>query len=81
VVASPGVKSPALLAHELAEARRLLGERPESGQRFEQRGGVWIYRLLLPKTKRHLYYEIDAVAGEVIVHVVWGAPRGTPPEL
>lgn len=40
--------------------------------------GVW--RLLMPKTRHHVYYEIETT-GDVLVLLVWNAQAGTEPRV
>ncbi len=36
---------------------------------------------IMPKTRTCLYYTADIEAGVILVHAVWGAPRGEGPKL
>lgn len=45
------------------------------------RQGVSVLRVLLPKTKNHVYYEIDRENGVAMVLAVWGAPKQRGPKL
>jgi hypothetical protein len=38
-------------------------------------------RLLLEKTKCHVYSEVDAPNQEIRILMIWGAPRGEEPKL
>ncbi len=38
-------------------------------------------RVLMPRTRNHVYFEFDEAQGVVIVHALWGAPRGRGPKL
>ena len=40
-----------------------------------------VRRLLLPKSRYHLYYEYDADSKELTVLALWGAVRGRRPPL
>ena len=70
-----------LFARELAEAVLLLGNIPTLGTRYLTRSGRELRRLLLPKTKNHVYFEADLEQQLVTIHAVWGAPRGRGPIL
>ncbi len=70
-----------LFARELAEARALLAATPEVGSPYIERQGVLVRRVLLPRTQRHVYYEVNPKRGEVMILAVWGAPRGRCPRL
>lgn len=64
----------------MAEARRLLARSPDLGTPYVERDGVLVRRVLLRKTRHHVYYEIDRSKGLVMILAVWGTPkRGTPP--
>jgi hypothetical protein len=62
-------------------ARRALGDaKRKKRQRVEQRGGdVWVHRLLMAKTRNHVYYAIEET--EIVVLAIWGAPTGRGPKL
>ena len=70
-----------LFARELAEARRLLEASPEIGTPFLARHPNIVRRVLLPKTKNHVYYIFDRIENIVIIVAVWGAPKGRGPKL
>jgi plasmid stabilization system protein ParE len=70
-----------LFAREMAEARALLVSTPDAGAPFTERQGVVVRRLLLPRTRYHLYYEVNRESEAVMVLAVWGAPRGGAPKL
>jgi hypothetical protein len=42
--------------------------------------GMLIRRVLLEKTRQWLYYSVESDS-QIIVHTVWGAQRGSEPEL
>jgi hypothetical protein len=54
---------------------------PEMGPPYVERQGVVVRRVLLPKTRNHIYYEIDRENGVVMILAVWGAPKGRAPKL
>ncbi len=70
-----------LFARELSEARNLLAETPEVGAPYQRRRGVMVRRVLLPKTRNHVYYEIDRTLNVVMILAVWGAPKEHGPKL
>lgn len=43
--------------------------------------GKTIRKVLLRKTKQHIYYSIDDVSDTVVIRTIWGARRGRPPKL
>ena len=38
-------------------------------------------KVLMPKTRHHLYYVADFDEDVIIIHAVWGAPRESGPTL
>jgi len=70
-----------LFARELADAKELIRKSPLVGTMYTVLDGLPVRRVLLPKTRTHLYYSIDADKGIVMVLAVWGAPKGRGPFL
>ncbi len=70
-----------LFLAELEAAERHLCSAPISGQVYGHRKGRLIRRWLLEKTEYHVYFSVDAAAGVVVLHSVWGARRGRGPNL
>ncbi len=70
-----------LFADELAEARSLLATTPELGSPYVERQGVLVRRVLLLRSRNHVYYEIDRALGVVMIVAVWGAPKSEGPKL
>jgi plasmid stabilization system protein ParE len=70
-----------LFARELDGALRQIGEAPEIGPPYVERQGTVVRRVLLPRTKNHVYYEIDGDEGVVMILAVWGAPKKRGPKL
>jgi plasmid stabilization system protein ParE len=70
-----------LFARELDAACALIAESPELGAPYVKCHGTVVRRVLLPKTKSHVYYEIDRENDVAMVVAVWGAPRGRGPKL
>jgi hypothetical protein len=70
-----------LFARELAEARAQITGAPAAGSIYSTRSGKLYRRVLLPKTKNHVYFEVDETRNMVIVHAIWGAPRNRGPKL
>jgi hypothetical protein len=50
-------------------------------QKYAARRGRIIWRLLMPKTRNHVYYRVNEAAGDVEVLVVWNAVAGATHEL
>lgn len=75
-------KAPGLFVQELAAVvSKLRDGADEERQQFAARGGRIIWRILMPKTRNHVYYRIDEGAGLVDVLLVWNAVSGRQPEL
>ena len=71
--------APNLFEEELAEASTRLATQPEIGMAFSRPRAPKTRRLLLRRTRYHVYYEHDDEG--VLVHAVWGAVRGRPPRV
>lgn len=74
-------ESPNLFARELDRARRLLTATPEIGAPYVARDGVLVRRLLLRRTRNHVYYTVDRAAGIIMIIAVWGTPKRKPPSF
>lgn len=71
--------APDLFAHELERALGELAEAPTLGSTSEDPRLRDVRRLLLPRTRYHVYYR---VAGDTMaVLAVWHAQRGSGPRL
>ena len=74
-------KAPGLFAGELAEGCRLIATMPTLGATYETKSGSVVRRVLMPKTRTHVYFNVDEERDVVIVLAVWGAPRRRGPRL
>lgn len=75
-------KAPQLFVEELANlVHRLRTGADQERQRFAARGGRIIWRILMPRTRHHLYYRVDDTAREVEVLFVWNAIAGAAPSI
>jgi plasmid stabilization system protein ParE len=70
-----------LFAEELEEACLKILSAPLTVRPYVERRGQVIRRWLMVRTQRHVYYHVDEEAGVVTVLRIWGARRGTGPEL
>lgn len=70
-----------LFARELSEAVDLIAGAPSAGAKYTTRSGRPFRRMLMPKTRNHVYFEVDEARDLVVVHAIWGAPRGRGPRL
>jgi hypothetical protein len=75
-------KSPGLFVLELAAVVSKLRDGADNErQQFAARGGHILWRILMPKTRTHVYYRIDEKADVVDVLLVWNAIGGSKPDL
>ncbi len=73
--------APSLFLDELAAAETLLRTSPRVGRVYAvHRVGI-VRRLVLEKTRHHLYYRYRSDIDELVVLVVWGSPREQGPKL
>jgi plasmid stabilization system protein ParE len=70
-----------LFTEELRDTQRRLAEKPDLGLLFVHRGGVAVRRLLMERTRNHVYYEVDESEGVVMIVALWGAVKGSGPDL
>jgi hypothetical protein len=75
-------KAPRLFLEELADVVAKLRAGTDKGRHeYAVRRGRIIWRILMPKTKNHIYYRIDSAADEAEILLVWNAVGSTAPEL
>lgn len=70
-----------LFTEELAQAVKDLETIPQLGTRHPTARRPQLMRLLLEKTKCHVYFEVDTKQEEIRILMIWGAPRGEEPKL
>ena len=73
--------APDLFRQELEGAIDLLEQSPDSGRRYPGAGVPGLRRLLLPKTRYHVYYVHDSATALVLILAVWSAVRGRGPDF
>ena len=71
--------APDLFVDELGAAMRKLATTPRSGAPYESSDVRGMRRLLMPRTRYHVYYTIDEGPRLVRVHAVWHTSRGQGP--
>lgn len=75
-------KAPRLFVEELATVvAKLRHGADDERQQYAARGGRIIWRVLMPKTRNHVYYRLDEAAKEVEILLVWNAVAGTRPDF
>jgi plasmid stabilization system protein ParE len=71
--------APELFVDELAGAVGLLATAPEAGVPYRPRGAAGVRRLLLPKTRYHIYYRYDRENQVVGILAIRSCVGGRPP--
>ena len=70
-----------LFVTEFQETLRRLAVESAIGQRYRRARGKLIQRVLMPKTRCHVYYFHDLNRNIVEIHSIWGARRRRGPSL
>ncbi len=70
-----------LFVDELDELITLLEASPQVGAPYPAGAVGTMRRLLLPRTRHHVYYDVARDAGVVRIHAIWHAQRGGGPPL
>lgn len=73
--------APSLFSNELADALELLATNPAWGAPYAERGGVHVRRVLLRRSRYHVYFSYDGARDLVSVRAVWHCSRGSGPPL
>jgi plasmid stabilization system protein ParE len=68
-----------LFADELRAAIRKLGATPRIGARYDEPDFREMRRVLMPRTRYHVYYTVDDGSRLVRIHAVWHVSRGRGP--
>ncbi len=76
-----GPKAPDLLLEELLDAKEQLERFPEAGRSVRRRRFPGLRRVILRRTRYHLYYRYFAQDDEVWVVALWAAVRRRGPQL
>ena len=71
--------APDLFIDELGAAIRKLGATPRIGSRYDAPGLREMRRMLMPRTRHHVYYTVNEEARLVRIHAIWHAARGHEP--
>ncbi|MGH7283492.1 MAG: hypothetical protein ACRELY_18355 [Polyangiaceae bacterium] len=70
-----------LFIEEFEKALEQVNASPETGQSYRRARGKVIQRVLMKKTRCHLYYFHDRERDVIEIHSVWGARRSRGPKL
>ncbi len=73
--------APSLFTDELEWTFRYICRIPDAGVRWSTPRRPTLRRILMPRTKHHVYFVIDEVTNTIQVLSVWGAPRRREPKL
>ena len=73
-------KAPELFEEELVAVYGIILSEPALGQTYTISRGRRIQRMLMPRTKNHVYYHQKST-DVVRVVAIWGAVRGRGPKL
>lgn len=73
--------APVLVAVEFQTAIQQLTTLPESGRLHDRRRQVYVRKLLMPRSRYHLYYEVDLASRLVTILAVWHVSRRQGPKL
>ena len=71
--------APSLFERELHDGLQLIVRSPGVGMLYRERASH--RRLLLPKTRYHIYFRVDEAAGVIYIARVWHGQRGRGPTL
>jgi plasmid stabilization system protein ParE len=70
-----------LLLSELDDALQALLTLPDIGAPYQTRSGKVVLRILLPRSKHHVYFRREPEHDRIMVLSVWGAQRRRGPRL
>ena len=73
--------SPTLVMDEFERCVSLLESSPDAGARFHRSRVPGVRRLVMRRTKHHVYYLHDEPNAVVYILAVWGAPKAGYPVL
>ena len=73
--------APTLFDEEFGRVLELLRETPGAGASWPTARNPAIRRVLMTRTRSHVYFYLEERSGVVMVLAVWGAARGRGPRL
>lgn len=73
--------APDMFSRELEAAVRLLETSPLIGKPYPQGPVPEVRRLLIGRSRYHIYWEVDLTSTAVTILAVWYAGRGSGPRL
>jgi plasmid stabilization system protein ParE len=73
--------APNLFIDELETTFRFLCSERGAGVRWPTPRRPTLRRILMPRSRNHVYFVVDEAADVIRVLAIWGAPRGKTPKL
>ncbi|MCA9623071.1 MAG: type II toxin-antitoxin system RelE/ParE family toxin [Myxococcales bacterium] len=73
--------APHRFTEELIAAVRYILDYPEVPPVYVELDGYAVRRVLLKKTRQHVYYSVQPEKGRIWIHLIWGTRREDPPPL
>jgi plasmid stabilization system protein ParE len=73
--------APEMFLSELESAVRLLETSPLIGKRYPEAPVPEVRRLLIGRSRYHVYWEVNVTSAAVTILAVWYAGRGNGPRL
>ena len=73
--------APQLLREELAATLEIVRSSPRAAQAYQFVDIPGLRRILMPRTRYHVYFTVHDDRGLVFVHAIWHASRGHGPQL
>jgi plasmid stabilization system protein ParE len=73
--------APTLVAAEFETAIQRLSSSPKSGRIHDRRKQVHVRKVRMPRSRYHLYYEVELARWLVTILPVWHVSRGQGPAL
>lgn len=66
---------------EISAAVETLSASPGAGVPYRRSSVSGMRRILLPRTRYHIYYTADETEGVIRIHALWHTARGQGPTL
>ena len=73
--------APELLREELAAALEIVTSSPNAAKAYSLSAIPGLRRVLMPRTRYHLYFTFHEQRALIFVHALWHASRGHGPKL
>jgi plasmid stabilization system protein ParE len=73
--------APLLFLEEIETAFERISRAPRSGALYRRTATSGVRRILLRRTRYHVYYSCDPESSSAVIRAVWHAARGRGPRL